>query len=1127
MASTLGISPLLKPVECHNAKWLERDPVDVIEEQNLYSLYQELLDDKEVYTPPESYFNRDGNRCHRSSNGNYYCGQTLDCECCNGVCGPTYGCNCKACQLVAEELNEAEGDEVYKQFKEISAPEDHMEAWSWIDTPSLGDMKKFLKLAAYKQLTLFKNSVESDSFLNRLKSKIYVYSRFLSVYSRTSFNKTSKPEEGLMKQEGDETSVEEKVAMEISSADQLTKCGLAMMLKFTFKYLQKAWLEDHNVQLCSELLEEAKTMFQSITNVLLFNKDDHSHDLIDALSQMFTFLTKLLQSKEVIVKLSMKDKKNIVILLFELTFQCGSLPYMLQTLLLCLHLKDKGILQYLPMAKYIKKLAHQFLHTDYVPEILEMHYSEGGFNSRLSVELQHFVDGLDDDSEMNITELPGVLMKIIMCMIQPYKQTDTKIVGKSEDDLLVWGSLKLLSSLKEEKASIKVACIVCTDQLVVILTLDGKLLSCHPDNDQNLQSLQPYEKVSHLGIIQIACSYDGHFIGLAKENKIFTWFDNKDKFDSLTVIPLQVESNIVKVFAGHAYYAVLTRANELCIWVDDLNYPSTDDNIEYFPRTFEEFERGDVVDVAFSQYHNEVLIVTKGGKIWCLENNKLKLLVNEDLNIKKVYIAKYFYVALSNDGQVWRWGKDRFSKVYSNDKVYMQSVEKLNKENVLSISVGAYHCIALTQSYNVFCWGGLGGKEEEESLIREPVLLKALSEIGVTNIIAGPHQIFCWSVTCQKKLEKEIAFCVSICKQTFELLYELIAIATINETTIDLLESLLELLKLQFEVAKKFDVSPADLHFRDDLSTNFKDVIIKLVASSSSTISKLAEDILSSGWLYLLPTSEKRAKTLSDLLMANTDDEKHCFMLNLLVNCLIEKDGLEELLEDTFERIEGNIKNKAVSDTQDTLSILLKELFYSSTKYLLQPPASDVPVDDKKMALKILLKYQRLLFARVFLITDKDVCWPARCYVFEPTSAIKALLSMLNVYVTLLLSCCKQILGYRFATSMDPHMIMMSPVGVLFHEFIVFLIILQNYAPIIAINIDGIPQLAELLDLYDAFSKALVDLPTEADDGTTEADTDTEGWTSFTSLLYMFLVFILKMLCCLVTEINCSCFLLK
>lgn len=85
--------------------------------------------------------------------------------------------------------------------------------------------------------------------------------------------------------------------------------------------------------------------------------------------------------------------------------------------------------------------------------------------------------------------------------------------------------------------------------------------------------------------------------------------------------------------------------------------------------------------------------------------------------------------------------KERSNKFPQDDKAHLQSVEKLNKENVLAISVGAYHCIALTESYNVFCWGGLGGKEEEESLIREPVLVKSVSECGITKITAGPHQV--------------------------------------------------------------------------------------------------------------------------------------------------------------------------------------------------------------------------------------------------------------------------------------------------------------------------------------------------------------------------------------------------
>lgn len=51
-------------------------------------------------------------------------------------------------------------------------------------------------------------------------------------------------------------------------------------------------------------------------------------------------------------------------------------------------------------------------------------------------------------------------------------------------DELVWGNLKLLSSLKEEKPSVKISNICCTDTLVVILSLSGKVYYCEHDKEK-------------------------------------------------------------------------------------------------------------------------------------------------------------------------------------------------------------------------------------------------------------------------------------------------------------------------------------------------------------------------------------------------------------------------------------------------------------------------------------------------------------------------------------------------------------------------------------------------------------------------------------------------------------------
>ena len=58
----------------------------------------------------------------------------------------------------------------------------------------------------------------------------------------------------------------------------------------------------------------------------------------------------------------------------------------------------------------------------------------------------------------------------------------------TDSDVFLWGNLKLLSSLKEEKLDIKIASVNCTEQLIVVLTLDGNLLSSEHGNEKMVSS---------------------------------------------------------------------------------------------------------------------------------------------------------------------------------------------------------------------------------------------------------------------------------------------------------------------------------------------------------------------------------------------------------------------------------------------------------------------------------------------------------------------------------------------------------------------------------------------------------------------------------------------------------------
>jgi len=64
------------------------------------------------------------------------------------------------------------------------------------------------------------------------------------------------------------------------------------------------------------------------------------------------------------------DRKSIVILLLEMAFQTASLTSLLQVVSLYLQMNEKGILNYLPLNKFLEKLMKQSFQMDFEPAIV-------------------------------------------------------------------------------------------------------------------------------------------------------------------------------------------------------------------------------------------------------------------------------------------------------------------------------------------------------------------------------------------------------------------------------------------------------------------------------------------------------------------------------------------------------------------------------------------------------------------------------------------------------------------------------------------------------------------------------------------------------------------------------------
>lgn len=93
-------------------------------------------------------------------------------------------------------------------------------------------------------------------------------------------------------------------------------------------------------------------------------------------------------------------------------------------------------------------------------------------------------------------------------------------------------------------------------------------------------------------------------------------------------------------------------------------------------------------------------------------------------------------------------------------------------------------------------------------------------------------------------------------------------------------------------------------------------------------------------------------------------------------------------------------------------------------------------------------------------------------YVYEPAPMIKSLTTVISLFIHLLQCSCKKLLVYHtMVKKCTLKRLQTSPLGILFQEFSIYIILLQNYAPIITSNCETFAQFAEILDWFDKFNR--------------------------------------------------------
>ncbi|XP_014770177.1 probable E3 ubiquitin-protein ligase HERC4 [Octopus bimaculoides] len=173
-----------------------------------------------------------------------------------------------------------------------------------------------------------------------------------------------------------------------------------------------------------------------------------------------------------------------------------------------------------------------------------------------------------------------------------------------------------------------------------------------------------------------------------------------------------------------------------------------------------------IVSIACGQHHT--LIALENGETYSCGNNDYSQLGHnksrtrlvhvaalKNLYVKRVAIGVYHSLVLHTGGEVYSWGDNSRGQLgraaIADDEWWRipKLVKELALHTVIQITCGAYHCIALTDIGDVWCWGannhgqlGVGMNSEQCDRPRHLICLRG---IPVAQIAAGNYHSFIMS----------------------------------------------------------------------------------------------------------------------------------------------------------------------------------------------------------------------------------------------------------------------------------------------------------------------------------------------------------------------------------------------
>lgn len=370
-----------------------------------------------------------------------------------------------------------------------------------------------------------------------------------------------------------------------------------------------------------------------------------------------------------------------------------------------------------------------------------------------------------------------------------FKDFRTKVFvwGLNDKDQLggLKGSKVKLPQFSEAISCLKPLHIAGGSKSLFVVSHDGKVYACGEGTNGRLglghcNNVSVPRQLTALGqyVVRKVAVHSGgrHALALTVDGKVFSWGEGDDgklghgnrmSCERPRLIEALKSKRVRDISCGSSHSAAITSSGELYTWgLGEYGRLGHGDNLTQLrPKQVAALSGQRIVQVACGSRDAQTLALSEDGTVYSWGDGDFGKLGRggsegcslphaverlQGLGVCQLECGAQFSLALTRSGQVWTWGKGDYFRLGHGTDFHVrkpQLVEGLQGKKVIHVSVGALHCLAVTDQGQVYAWGDNDHGQQgngNTTVNRKPALVHGLDGIKVTKVACGSSHSIAW-----------------------------------------------------------------------------------------------------------------------------------------------------------------------------------------------------------------------------------------------------------------------------------------------------------------------------------------------------------------------------------------------